>query len=197
MVKVKICGLKSAEDAAAALDFGADAVGFVLEPSSPRYVVPEEASRLAKMFPGVATVAVFGPTSLVAPPDGFQFVQATDWPDGDGRPDQIQALRLLPEDTYESAASRIRPGSLLLLDAYHESGYGGHGTRVNWSLAKQLRDHVGGEIALAGGLTAENVREAIAAVQPTWVDVSSGVEAAPGVKDLAKVRDFIQAAKSL
>lgn len=144
---------------------------------------------------GTATVAVYGPTPFVEPPEGFEFIQATSWPDSAGRSNQIHALRLMPEDDFESAMARVREGSLLLLDAYHESGYGGHGLPVDWSLARVLRDAHGGEIALAGGLTPENVGLAIDAVQPKWVDVSSGVEAAPGVKDYAKMRAFISAVK--
>jgi phosphoribosylanthranilate isomerase len=197
VVKVKICGLRSREDARAALEMGADAVGFVLEPSSPRYIVPAAASEIASdLGVGVASVAVYGPTPFVDPPEGFQFIQATAWPDEAGKENQIQAMRLMPEDTLKSALARVRPGALLLLDSYHESGFGGHGLAVDWSLARSIRDFHSAPIALAGGLTPENVAAAIDAVRPKWVDVSSGVEAAPGVKDYAKMAAFIRAAKA-
>lgn len=190
---VKICGLTSADAVAAAVAAGADAVGFVFHAASPRHVVPAEAAALARTVPpGVLRVAVTRhPTqaevdAIVA---GF-------------RPDVLQTdasdlavltlparLGRLPVLRTGGALPAALPGRCL-----YESADSGRGATADWRTAAALARRT--ELVLAGGLSPANVAAAIAAVRPFGVDVSSGVESAPGRKDAGKIRDFIAAARA-
>jgi phosphoribosylanthranilate isomerase len=201
MVRVKICGITSVEDALVAVAAGADALGFVFHPPSPRYVTPERAGEIiAALPPFVQTVGLFVNAPLsevneVADRCGLDLVQLH----GDETPQYCAAVRrrvlkafrvkdltsLEPIPEYRCAA--------YLLDAWSPDSYGGTGRTFNWELAREAKRF--GAIVLAGGLTPENVAEAIAQVAPYGVDVSGGVEAAPGRKDPDKVRAFIRRAK--
>jgi len=192
LIKVKICGLTNLDDALWAVECGADAVGFVFEPSSPRFVGRFDGARsIASQIPeSVLTVAVFGALPEVLElPVGIRWVQATSgvFPKGYG---SIRGIR--------GGASPSPPdpnADMLLVDAYDPVRHGGTGELADWTFAAELVRSETRPVILAGGLTPDNVASAIQAVNPAYVDVSSGVEASPGVKDRHKVRDFIQAAK--
>lgn len=200
---VKICGITNETDALAAAEAGADALGFMFYEPSPRHVSLQVAAKIARQLPPfLIKVGVF----VNAPEDmvlraigecGLNIVQFH----GDETPDYCQ---LFPVMTIK--AFRIRDTESLkslpdyktdawLLDAYVADKLGGTGAQFNWDLAIEGQK-LGRPIFLAGGLTPENVGEAVRKVRPYAVDVSSGVEASPGKKDHAKVRAFIQAAKA-
>ncbi|MGQ9487458.1 MAG: phosphoribosylanthranilate isomerase [Armatimonadota bacterium] len=198
MVRVKICGLTCEEDVHAAVGYGAHAVGFVFEPGSSRYVGDraELIALLRSVPPFVVRVAVFGslrdlPAHLWEEVDAVQFVSG----EGDVvlplHLRRILAVRLRSEQDVWQALHRQKEVDALLVDAYHPQKMGGTGEIANWRLARLLREEATKPIILAGGLTSENVCEAIAQVQPFAVDVSSGVESAPGKKDHFKMKEFI------
>jgi phosphoribosylanthranilate isomerase len=201
-VIVKICGMTNEADTAAAAEAGADALGFVFYEPSPRHIqVGAAAALIRRLPPFVTKVGVF-----VNPPEelvhramgecGLNLLQFH----GDEPPDfclqfgvmTMKAFRVRDAASLDALASY--PTDAWLLDAYAPDKPGGTGERFNWELARAAQDH-GRPIFLAGGLTPENVAEAVRQVRPYGVDVSSGVEAAPGRKDPARVRAFIRAAK--
>jgi phosphoribosylanthranilate isomerase len=206
-VRVKICGVTRLEDAQAAWAAGADALGLNFYPRSPRYVEPATAAALARTRPALgAVVGVFVNES----PDlirarvrecGLTAVQLH----GDEPPEAcsgfgvpvIKALRVRGPEDVARARTYVGAGDVatLLLDGA-APGYGGGGVTFDWSLVAQLVD-VGVPVLVAGGLTPGNVAEAVRATRPYGVDVASGVEASPGIKDLEAVRAFIRAAKAL
>ena len=202
-VKVKICGITNLADALLAAEAGADALGFVFCEQSPRCVSIDAAAEIIRGLPPfLVKVGVFvnAPTDLVyrgIAECGFNLLQFH----GDETSEYCVQFGLMSMKAF-----RIRDQNSLLdlpkyhtdawlLDAYAPDKPGGTGQRFNWELAVQARD-LGRPIFLAGGLTAENVGEAVRLVRPYAVDVSSGVEAAPGKKDHEKVRAFIREAKA-
>lgn len=201
-VKVKICGITNLADGTAAAQAGADALGFVFYEPSPRHVTLETAVAIIRALPPfVVKVGVFvnAPEELVmrsVRQCGLNLLQFH----GDEPPDyctqfgvmSMKAFRI--RDTRSLGALRDYPTDAWLLDAYSPDQPGGTGSRFNWDLAIAARD-LGRPIFLAGGLTPENVGEAVRRVQPYGVDVSTGVETAPGKKDPAKVHAFIEAVK--
>lgn len=198
MVKVKVCGITCAEDLLTALDAGADAVGFVLEPSSPRYVGDIHFDILFKLAePFSISVAVFGqlarPVPFARAIQGLAFdPTATDFQA------KIQAIRVKPGQTVEEVVASATTGAAVLLDAHSEGAFGGTGKIIDWEVAAgvtQRLANLGRPTILAGGLNPDNVADAVRQVRPYAVDVSSGVELSPGKKDVYKVRDFIAAAK--
>jgi phosphoribosylanthranilate isomerase len=203
-VKVKICGITNLPDGVAAANAGADALGFMFYDKSPRSISVEAAATLIRQLPPfVMKVGVFvnAPEDLVvrAIRDcGLSLLQFH----GDETPEYCLQFGLMSMKAF-----RIRDASSLqallgyhtdawLLDAYSPDRPGGTGETFNWDLALEAQGW-GRPIFLAGGLTPENVAEAVRRARPYAVDVSSGVEAAPGRKDHAKLRAFIQAAKSV
>ncbi len=203
-VKVKICGITNLPDGIVAAEAGADALGFVFYDQSPRHITVEAASGLAGQLPPfVMRVGVFvnAPEDLVIRAIrecGLSLLQFH----GDEPPDYCQQFGLMSMKAF-----RVRDAASLqavlsyrtdawLLDAYSPEKPGGTGETFNWDLALEAQ-RWGRPIFLAGGLTPENVAEAVRRARPYGVDVSGGVEAAPGKKDHAKVRAFIQAAKSV
>ncbi|PTY00923.1 phosphoribosylanthranilate isomerase [Verrucomicrobia bacterium LW23] len=203
-MKVKICGITRPEDAAVAVESGADAVGFILYPRSPRYVDPQRAWAIARELPPFVTrVAVCVNLSIcdiirierVAPFDAWQL-------HGDEEPDVAQALlprRIikvfrLGEGDAPDVAEWQGNSSAFLLDT-PGPGYGGTGRTFDWQSAADFRATSPRPVILSGGLGPHNAAEAIRTVQPYAVDVSSGVEEVPGRKDHAKVRDFVAACK--
>jgi phosphoribosylanthranilate isomerase len=206
-VRVKICGVTRLEDARAAWAAGADALGLNFYPRSPRYVEPATAAALARTRPALGTlVGVFvneSPEVIRARVRecGLTAVQLH----GDEPPEAcagfgvpvIKALRVRGPEDVARARSYVGAGDVvtLLLDGA-APGYGGGGVTFDWSLVAQLVD-VGVPVLVAGGLTPGNVAEAVRATRPYGVDVASGVEASPGIKDLEAVRAFIRAAKSV
>lgn len=203
MVRVKICGITSASDALAAVEAGADALGFVFFGESPRCVTPELAAEIITALPPfVQTVGLFvnadiSHVNAVAEQCRLDMVQLH----GDETPQfcnlverrVIKAFRVKDIASLDSIRDYRAAG--YLLDAWSPKAYGGTGVTFNWDAAKAAGQY--GPIILAGGLTPENVRRAVEEVAPFAVDVSSGVESAPGRKDAAKVREFIRQAKKL
>lgn len=196
VTRVKICGLTNPEDANWAAECGADALGFVFEPSSPRFVSNQEwIHREVLSGPFITKVAVYGHVACTEF-DGFDVVQAIS---GTIDSSLIRARRILavPVTANPLAIHNLLGFDALLLDAILEGEMGGTGRKVDWHAAARLVDECPIPVILAGGLTPENVSEAIRAVRPYGVDVSSGVESFPGKKDPSKIQAFIQAAKSV
>jgi phosphoribosylanthranilate isomerase len=203
-VKVKICGITNLADGMVAAEAGADALGFVFYESSPRCITVESAADLVRQLPPfVIRVGVFvnAPQDLVVRAIrecGLNLLQFH----GDEPPEyclqfglmSMKAFRI--RDAAALQALRNYPTDAWLLDAYAPDKPGGTGETFNWDLALEAQAW-GCPIFLAGGLTPENVAEAVRRVRPYGVDVSTGVEAVPGSKDHAKLKAFIQAAKSV
>jgi phosphoribosylanthranilate isomerase len=202
-VRVKICGLTNLNDALAAVEAGADAVGFVLYKESPRCISADQAQEIIRQLPPfVTTVGLFvnQPTHWVRVMAERSGVDALQF-QGDETPDYceafsqraIKAIRVRDRDSLAAMLEyRVRA---FVLDAYREGEYGGTGETFDWALAAEAKAY--GRIILAGGLTPENVAEAIRRVRPFAVDVSSGVEGSvKGTKDHGKIRAFVQAAKN-
>jgi len=201
-VIVKICGITNLADGAFAVEAGADALGFVFHESSPRSVSIEAAAEIIRQLPPfVMKVGVF----VNAPPDvvvraasecGLTLLQFHgDEPPGFCRQFGLMNMKALRVRDAESLQTLLEyETDAWLLDAYSPDKAGGTGQTFNWDLATQAQ-RWGRPIFLAGGLTPDNVAEAVNRVRPFGVDVSSGVEASPGKKDHGKVRTFIEAAK--
>jgi phosphoribosylanthranilate isomerase len=201
-VKVKICGITSAPDAITAIDAGADALGFMFYDQSPRHVSVASASEIIRQLPPfVMKVGVFvnAPEELVQRAIADCSLSLLQF-HGEEPPEFCTQFGLMSMKAFRmrnAESLKALPDYLTdawLLDAYANDKRGGTGEKFNWDLAVEAKKF-GRLIFLAGGLTPENVGEAVKKVQPFAVDVSSGVESAPGKKDPAKVRAFIQAAK--
>lgn len=202
MVKVKICGITNLEDARAAAEAGADAVGFVFYPESPRFIEPGNARNIiAKLPVFITTVGVIVDESedmirRILRESGVQILQFH----GSESPllctrfreKIIKAIRV--KDTESIHSMKMYPLDTFLLDTYQEKSKGGTGKSFDWKLAATAKEY--GQIILSGGLTPSNVREAIKKVQPYGVDVSSGVEVSVRKKDHAKIRNFIKEVRS-
>ncbi len=203
MVRVKICGITNVEDALQAVGAGADAIGFVFHDQSPRALSPEQAAAIVQALPPfVQAVGLFVNA-------GVDFVNATANAcrldivqlHGDEMPDfcglvqrrVIKAFRIKDVTSLDAMKNYRVAG--YLLDAWSPKAFGGTGTTFNWEIARIAGKF--GPIILAGGLTPDNVRQAVQTVAPYGVDVSSGVETAPGRKDPEKVREFIRRARGL
>ncbi|MDX1386778.1 MAG: phosphoribosylanthranilate isomerase [bacterium] len=201
-LKVKICGLTNAHDALDAIELGADYLGFNFYPDSPRYLTPEKAKNLFEEIPtNIPKVGVFVNADLQKVIDlavdlELDFLQFH----GDEKPEELnplgrpwwKAFRLKNEaDVLEIPKYDCE---WILVDAYSEKAYGGTGITAHWDLVHKAKDY-GKKIFLAGGLTPENIQMAVATVQPFGVDVASGLEEKPGVKDRQKMEEFIKKAK--
>jgi phosphoribosylanthranilate isomerase len=203
-VKVKICGITNLPDARAAQEAGADAIGFVFYEGSPRCISIESAADISRDLPpfivrvGVFVNAVEDLVVQAVRQCGLNLAQFH----GEETPEyclqfgvmSMKAFRIRDASSLEALADY--PTDAWLLDAYAPGSLGGTGERFNWDLAVEAQKQ-GRPIFLAGGLTPENVAEAVRQVRPYGVDVSSGVEQELGKKDHAKVRAFIQAAKAV
>jgi phosphoribosylanthranilate isomerase len=201
MVRVKICGITSVNDAQLCAQLGAHAIGLNFFPESLRAISPFTAEKIVRELPAfVSTVGIFvnwAPEPVVALSGalGLSFAQLH----GDETPQVaseiakkipvIKALRLGQGSTLP-AFSKYREASAFLLDAVRAGEFGGTGQTTDWPLAQQAARSQ--RIILAGGLTPENVAEAINTVRPYAVDVASGVESRPGKKDPGKLRAFFQ-----
>ena len=200
MIKIKVCGITNLEDALAAAELGADALGFVLAPS-PRQVTPEVLRRLvAGLPPFISKVGVFVDSPLdevrrIMSDCGLDLAQLH----GSESPEYCQALfpraikAFQVKDATVLKQLPLYQVSAYLLDGYHTKLKGGSGQSFDWEIARQAGGR--GHIILSGGLTPENVARAIAIARPYGVDVSSGVEASPGKKDHHKLTAFIHAVK--
>jgi len=201
-VKVKICGITDTPDAMAAAEAGADMVGLMFYDKSPRNVSLAAAAQIARQLPPfIVKVGVFvNPTAdlvLRAIAEcGLGLLQFH----GDESPEfcsqfglmSMKAFRIHDEQSLE--ALRDYPTDAWLLDAFTPDKHGGTGAKFDWNLAVEANT-LGRSIFLAGGLTPDNVAEAVRIVRPYGVDVSSGVESSPGKKDHEKIRRFIAAAR--
>ena len=201
MRRVKVCGITNSEDALCAVRLGASALGFVFYDKSPRFISPKEAGVIISQVPPfVAKVGVFVNAEADYMKEakdiaGFDVYQLH----GDETPEFCAAF----EENYIKAIRVKNPKSLdavelydtdaFLFDAYSPDAYGGTGENFSWDVLprRKLEDKF---VILSGGLNSGNVREAIQAVNPYAVDVSSGVESSPGIKDHLKLKRFMEAA---
>ncbi|MEW6578589.1 MAG: phosphoribosylanthranilate isomerase [Chloroflexota bacterium] len=216
MTHVKICGVTSLDDALRCAEAGADLLGLNFYPSSPRYLPPERArqivaglrSLLGSTCPLLVGVFVNESAAAIArilDEVGLDAAQLS----GDEPPETLAALdgrafkALRPRDVHEACASAQAvlphaPGDdrlpTLLVDAYHPLLYGGTGESASEEVARAVTE-IAPRVMLAGGLTPENVAGRVRAIRPWGVDVASGVERAPGVKDIGRVQAFIAAVK--
>ncbi len=197
--RVKICGITRVEDGLAAARAGADAIGLVFAAKSPRRLVIVQAVAIAAALPPfVSSVALFVNPEVAevervireVRPDLLQFhgEESAEFCAGFRVP-WLKAVRVKPETDLLQYATVFAEARGLLLDAYSPLAHGGTGHRFDWSL---IPSRVPLPVVLAGGLDPANVAEAIRAVRPWAVDVSSGVEAEPGIKDAAKIAAFIK-----
>jgi phosphoribosylanthranilate isomerase len=197
MIRVKICGVTRLEDAQLAASLGAWAVGFVFWPRSPRAVTPARARAIVRELPAwIAAVGVFvdeRPERLreIAAEVGLGAVQLH----GDETPADAEALswRVIKALTLDQAAELDRwpPRVLPLIDAHDPARRGGTGQTVDWTRAAAMARTR--PVVLAGGLRPDNVGEALRAVAPAAIDVSSGVESSPGIKDAVRMRALFDA----
>ena len=213
LFRIKICGVTTQADALVAADAGADAIGLNFYPASRRYVSPDDAHLIADALPrSVARVGVFvnsDPSEVRAIAESVRLdaVQLH----GDERPEALQQLGDVPvvkafrlggtdmsavRAFLEHCKSLACTPAMVLLDAFQAGSYGGTGARLDWrSISEQCQAMNGVPVILAGGLTPENVREAVDLVQPAGVDTASGVESSPGQKDHSKIQRFVAAAR--
>lgn len=199
--RVKVCGITRAEDARLAVELGASALGFNFYPPSPRYIASQAAREIIRELPPfVMTVGVFADE-----PDGERVAKAAreagvavvqlhgpKFPSKNGALENFSLIRAAavgPDFRLEDLS--CPEASAFLLDAFDPRLIGGTGKAFDWSLAREAKKF--GAIILAGGLTPDNVGQAIREVRPFAVDVASGVESSPGKKDPAKLRAFFAA----
>jgi phosphoribosylanthranilate isomerase len=201
-IKVKICGMTQLKDALFAVEQGADAVGFIFYKKSPRAVTMKTVRDIiAKLPPLVDTVGVFVNESAervnkIADYCGLDLVQLH----GEESPAfcrkihrrVIKAFRV--KDLQSTKQLEKYPVSGFLLDTFSDNMHGGTGKTFDWNLALPAKKM--GPVILAGGLTPRNIRQAVRQVRPYGVDVCSGVEKSPGIKDLEKVRAFLKNIRS-
>lgn len=205
-MKVKICGVRSLEDALLAIELGADMLGFNFYPPSPRYIDPLSCAGMITAilnrgyhatYIGVFVNKPVETVKMILDECGLDLAQLS----GDESPDHLQILG-------ERAFKGLRPAGIQefydcerlfpkrgfapgwLIDTHHTSKFGGTGMKGDWDLAKEIARRA--PILLAGGLNADNVIEAMRKVNPWGVDVASGVESAPGRKDIGKMSTFIR-----
>ncbi len=205
MALVKICGITNLDDALAAVEAGADMLGFNFYSPSPRYIAPRRARRIIEQLPDeVTAVGLFvteeSPLRVMELADlaGVAAIQLH----GDERPEYCHAL----EGRFVIKALRVRhdfrPESVtcyateaLLLDGFSESAYGGTGKTFDWAVARATGSFVP-KLFVAGGLTPANVAEAVKQIRPYAVDACSSLESRPGIKDEARMRSFISAVRN-
>jgi phosphoribosylanthranilate isomerase len=203
-VKVKICGITNWVDARRAVAEGAELLGFNFYAGSPRYVEPAKAKKIVRRLPKeISVVGVFVNESEqkmleIARAVGLDTLQLH----GDETPAMVARLKRsfpvikvirVKKSSAVGRMERYKVATALLLDGFDARQRGGTGKTFDWEVARRAKKH--GRIFLAGGLTPENVREAIRAARPYAVDVCSGVEVRPGKKDAARVRNLMRAAK--
>ena len=203
MTKIKICGIKNVTDALAAMDAGTDLIGFNFYPKSPRYIdvgTCRDIMSVMRRYGHITYVGVFVNASVeeiraTIDTCGLSLAQLH----GDETPEMLntldgkafKAFRGVPADVNGFARSE---SPALLIDAVVKGVYGGSGVTADWSAAAELAKKY--SLLLAGGLTPENVAEAVRQVRPWGVDVASGVESAPGEKDASKMKAFVRAVQS-
>ncbi len=203
-VRVKICGITNLDDALAAVDFGADALGFVFYSESPRCISHSKAEEIIKKLPPfITTVGVFVDETIehiekIVDSTGIGVVQLH----GDEPPEMcnlsrhiVKAIRVKSLESLDPLVNYKDKVYAFLLDTYAPSAFGGTGQIFNWDIAVYAKTF--GRIILAGGLTTDNIIEAISRVKPYGVDVSSSIEKEKGKKDHKKMKLFIEMAKQV
>lgn len=204
MTKIKICGITNKEDAAFCAKVGADLLGLVFYKKSPRFIAPDEAAKIIADLPThVLKVGVFvneAPAAVheIAKECGLDLLQFH----GDESPEYLRGFeiaRTIKAFRVKNSASLNRCGlyhaGMFLFDTFKKESFGGTGETFEWSLLEPF-DRLKIPYFVSGGLTPENVREAIKNIHPFAVDVSSGVESAPGRKDHRRVEEFIAALRA-
>jgi len=197
--RVKICGITNLKDALSAVNAGADALGFVFYPPSPRYIDIKQAKHIISQLPPfVTTVALFVNADIDTIKevvdelkiDMLQFHgdECADYCQQHNRP-WIKAIRMKPGVDLEKQAAIYNEGQGILLDAYQAGVPGGTGETFDWD---KIPESLASKIILAGGLDPENIQKAITVVHPYAVDVSGGVEAEKGIKDSQKINEFMR-----
>jgi phosphoribosylanthranilate isomerase len=203
VTRIKICGITNLEDALAAVAAGADALGFNFYEKSPRYLTPEAARAVVReMPPEVLCVGVFVNESREAIESAVaESCVAAAQLHGDEPPEFCEGLSvksiikaLRGREGFDAESATVYKTEAILLDAYDPRAWGGTGRTCDWESARRVREAVP-RLYLAGGLTPENVADAIRAVGPYGVDVCGGVERAPGLKEHALVRKFVAAVR--
>ena len=197
MLRIKICGITRLEDALLAADLGASMVGFIFWPSSPRFVDPYRARRIVSALPpwlspvgvfvdqpinyvrGVANLVKLGAVQLHGHEPAEYYEKLA-----------YRVIKAVPVSDARADVEPVPPRVTVLLDVYDPVRVGGTGKTVSWTAAAEIARRR--RVILSGGLRPENVTEAIETVRPFGVDVASGVEERPGVKDPARVRSFFQ-----
>jgi phosphoribosylanthranilate isomerase len=211
--RVKICGITRPEDLSEAVAAGADAVGFLVGiPSSPRNLTLEKAEKLLRQVPiFVDSVVVMAPHNVEELGQISERLKSTAIQIHGKEQLETSGIREKIKETLLIKTIYVKPSSLdeatiedsknfdaILLDSFTRGQYGGTGTVHDWTLSRQIREAVKPTpVILAGGLNPENVKEAILTVQPYAVDVASGVELSPGIKDPKKIRAFVANAKEI
>ena len=206
MVKIKVCGITNLDDAEKSLEFGADILGFNFYPPSPRCIAPTKAREIIACLPRDSfNVALFvnEPKARINDvlaagrlPDGRQAYRGLQFHgEEDGAYCQDWVLKVIKAFRIKEQASLVAlkgfPADYYLLDSF-SAGFGGSGQMFPWEWLEGIDS---GKILLSGGLRADNVAQAIGKIHPFGVDVCSGVEARPGIKDHGKLKEFIAAAK--
>ena len=203
---IKICGIKRPEDAHAAVALGVDALGAVFYPPSPRAI---EVDRLQEVFAQVPEPVLRTALFVNPEPELVERVLVTGFIDrlqfhGDEEPSfcesfgvpYFKAFRVGGGTDVMSAMSDFGDAELIFLDAFDKKAPGGTGKTFDWRIARDAVLDSGMKIVLAGGLNPDNVRQAIEQVGPFGVDVSSGVESAPGVKDAGRLQEFVRGVRN-
>lgn len=198
--RIKVCGICRAEDAACAIDLGASAIGFIFWPGSPRSIEPARARDIAAHLPPhVTAVGVFvdQPVEYVEELAAYVPLGAVQLHGGESfeafaRVTQPLIKAIPVSEVFDpSTIEQLPPSVTVLLDAHDPIRRGGTGRTIDWTIAAAVANRR--TTILSGGLTAANVAEAIARVRPHMIDVSSGVESAPGYKDPGKLKAFFAA----
>jgi len=203
MTEIKICGITNREDALCAAASGADALGFIFQTTSPRYVPPQKALEIIRLLPsGIVRVGIFvngevDEVKQTAAICGLDMIQLH----GDESPEYchrfppetiVKAVFLhSPDDLAALAGYRVRA---FLADSRHHGRYGGTGRKADWTLASRVAEKY--PLILAGGLSVENIGAALATVRPGAVDINSGIEIAPGIKDHEQMKRIIALVKN-
>ena len=200
---MKICGITRLEDARTAVSQGADALGFVFYPPSPRAITADKASEIIKQLPPFVTVVALFVNEA---PEAIEQILSQVRIDllqfhGDETPDECQrfhkpymkAVRMREGIDLHAMRDSYADAGALLLDSYRKGVPGGTGERFEWD---RIPEELAGDIVLAGGLGPENIEQAILEVQPYAVDVSGGVEKAKGIKDAEKIAAFMRGVES-
>jgi phosphoribosylanthranilate isomerase len=194
MVRIKMCGITKPSDAAAAANAGASSIGIIAFENSPRYVPPTGLTEIRNALPPWVSITIVAPDAEIAARYDADFWQLYLHPDRIPNKPIIQAIRVDSDLDVTNVLSDYGVASALLFDAYHPNLMGGSGHRISDSVAARL---FAGECQvpriLAGGLTPDNVADAISTFSPWGVDVSSGIELSPGIKCASKMKAFAAA----